>query len=89
MTMFTNNAVNNQDAFKIIYKDPDKQGTWWKPTGLTSNMEAPFLLTIPNARVELLRDQGTPATPANILNAINKVTANTSGGIAENQWCTV
>jgi hypothetical protein len=51
-------------------------------------MKAPFFLVIPNALMEL-QDQGTPATPANILNTIDKVTANTGGGIAENQWCII
>jgi hypothetical protein len=52
-------------------------------------MMAPFLLAIPNALVELLRDQGTPATPADALNTVDEVTANTGGGIVENQWHTV
>jgi hypothetical protein len=46
---FTNNAVNNQDAFQNFYDDPDNQGMWWKPIGLTSKMKAPFHLAIPNA----------------------------------------
>jgi hypothetical protein len=86
---FTNNVVNDQEAFQNSCDDPDYQGTWWKPTGLMSKMKAPFLLAIPNALVELLRDQGTPATPADDLNTINEVTANTGGGIAENKWRTV
>jgi hypothetical protein len=52
-------------------------------------MKAPFHLAIPNALVELLQDQGTPATPANVLNTIKEVAANTGGGIAEKKWCTI
>ncbi len=52
-------------------------------------MKAPFLLAILNVLVELLQDQGTPATPADIFNTINEVTAKTGGGIEENQWHTV
>ncbi len=56
--------------------------------GTQLGKRARFLLTIPNALVELLQDQGTPASPDDVLNTINMVTANTSGGIAENQWRT-
>ncbi len=69
--------MNNQEAFQTFYNNPDNRGMWWKPTGLTSKMKAPFLLAIPNALVELLRDQGTPTI------------ANTNGGITEMQWRTV
>jgi hypothetical protein len=86
---FTNNAVNNQEAFQTFYGNPDNQGTWWKPTGLGSKMKAPFFLAIPNVLVELLGDQGTPTTPADVLTTIIEVTANTNGGIAELQWRTM
>ncbi len=54
MAMAHQQSVNNQEAFQIIYDNPDNQRTWWKPTGLTSEIESPFLLAIPNALVELL-----------------------------------
>ncbi len=86
---FTNNVVSNQEEFQTFYDDLDNQGTWWKPTRPMSKMKAPFLLAIPNALMELLQDQGTPTTPADILTTISEVTAITHGGITKDQWHTV
>ncbi len=57
--------------------------------GETTDIKAPYLLALPNALVELLRDQNTPATLADVLSTINEVTANAGGGLAEDLWSTV
>jgi hypothetical protein len=54
-----------------------------------SKMKALFLLAIPIVLVELLQDQGTPTTAADVLTTIDEGTTNTDGGITKDQWCTM
>jgi hypothetical protein len=86
---FTGKASKDAQSFEAHYANPATQGTWWRPTGETMDIKAPYLLSLPNALVELLRDQNTLATPADILSTINEVTANARGGLAEELWSTV
>jgi hypothetical protein len=44
-------------------------------------------LSIPNALVDILHNQGTQATPADVLTTINNMIVN--GGMTEVQWETV
>jgi hypothetical protein len=91
---YTGQAVDNAEALVEHYSDPDTRGTWWRPTwGQTTEMKAPYLLSIPNALVNLLCNQGTQATPADVWTTINNMIAN--GGTTEVQgettcrWCIV
>ena len=81
-------AMDNAEALVNHYSDPDARGTWWRPTGgTTTKMKVPYLHFIPNALVELLRNQGTQATPADVWTTLGNVIAN--GGMTEVQWETM
>jgi hypothetical protein len=82
-------ASEDAQSFKAHYANSAIQGTWWRPMGETTEIKAPYLLALPNALVELLRDQNMPAMLANILTTINEVMVNAGGGLAEELWSTV
>ena len=85
---YTGQAMDNVEALVNHYSDPNTRGTWWRPTGgATTKMKVPYLLSILNALVELLRNQGTQATPADVWTTLGNVIAN--GGMTEVQWETV
>jgi hypothetical protein len=85
---YTRQAMDNAEALVNHYSDPDTRGMWWRPTGgATTKMRVLYLLSIPNALVDLLRNQGTQVTPADVWTTINDVIAN--GGTTEVQWETV
>jgi hypothetical protein len=77
---FAGKASKDAQSFEAHYAGPATQGTWWRLMGETTDIKAPYLLALPNALVELVQDQNTPATPADVLSTINEVTANAGGG---------
>ncbi len=85
---YTGQTIDDAEALVNHYSDPDTRGTWWRPTGgATTGMKVPYLLSIPNALVDLLCKQGTQATPADVWTTIDDVIMN--GGMTEVQWETV
>jgi hypothetical protein len=85
---YTGQAMDNAEALVNHFGDPNTRGTWWRPTeGATTKMKVPYLHFIPNALVELLRNQGTQATPADVWTTLGNVIAN--GGMTEVQWETM
>jgi hypothetical protein len=58
----------NKEDFLMFYENEDNKNKWWTPTSaLTSELKAPYLLAIPNAMVEILRESGGASTPSNVL----------------------
>jgi hypothetical protein len=85
---YTGQAMDNAEALVNHYSDPDTRGTRWRSTrSTTAEMKVLYLLSIPNALVDLLRNKGTQATPADVWTTINDMTAN--GGTTEVQWETM
>jgi hypothetical protein len=80
--------MDDTEALVSHYSDPNTRGTWWRPTGgATTKMKVPYLLSIPNALVDLLHNQGTQATPVDVWTTIDDEIANS--GMTEVQWETI
>ncbi len=87
---FSGQAYTNKEGFMTFYKDGDNQNKWWTlGTALTSKVKVPYLLAIPNVVVEVLRESGGAATPADVLGAIDTVNQTMNGEVTEDQWSTV
>ncbi len=93
---FTGKAITDYTKFLKYHGDQANLGTLWKPTaneGTAVDIKVPNLLTIPNILVDVLRNQGTAATPSDILTAVEEIIASaitpgTSWNLIRN-WCMV
>ncbi len=73
-----------------FYESAETTNRWWTPSSaLTNKVKAPYLLALPNALVEILRESGAASTPANVLGAIDDVNQAMNGGLPEDQWKTI
>jgi hypothetical protein len=75
---FTGKAVKDDDKFLEYFGNQTNQGTLWKPVvnvGTPVVVKVPNLLAIPNCLVDVLRNQGTAATPADVLTVVDSITA--------------
>jgi hypothetical protein len=80
----------HKEDFLAFYENEDNKNKWWTPSSaLTSKLKAPYLLAMPNAMVEILRELGGASTPSNVLGAIDNVNQTMNGGVTEDQWKTV
>ena len=79
-----------KDDFVEFFENEDNKNKWWTPSSqLTSDTKVPFLLALPNAMVEILREPGLPCTPADVHAAMEEVTLRMGGGITDDQWKTI
>jgi hypothetical protein len=79
-----------KDNFVEFFENEDNKNKWWTLSSqLTSDTKVPFLLTLPNAMVEILRETGLPCTPADVQAAMEEVTLRMGGGIMDDQWKTI
>jgi hypothetical protein len=93
---FTGKAIIDDTKFLEYHGNQTSLETLWKPTaneGTGVNVKVLHLLAIPNILVNVLRNQGTVATPADILTAVNEIIASaitprTSWDLIHN-WCMV
>jgi hypothetical protein len=93
---FTGKAIIDDTKFLKYHGNQANLGTLWKPTtneGTGVDVKVPHLLAIPNILVNVLRNQGTAATPADVLTAVNKIitsaiTPRMSWDLIRN-WCMV
>jgi hypothetical protein len=63
---FTGKAIIDDTKFLEYHGNQTNLETLWKPTandGMAVNVKVPNLLAIPNVLVDVLRNQGTAATP--------------------------
>jgi hypothetical protein len=75
---FMGKAIIDDTKFLEYHGNQANLGTPWKPTtneGTDVNIKVPHLLAIPNILVDVLRNQGMVATPADVLTAVNKIIA--------------
>jgi hypothetical protein len=57
----------DKDDFVEFFENEDNKNKWWTPSlQMTSKTKAPFLLALPNAMVEILREAGGVSTPAHV-----------------------
>ncbi len=93
---FTGKAIIDDTKLLEYHGNQANLGTLWKPTaneGTAVDVKVPHLLAIPNILVNVLRNQGTVATPADVLTAVDKIIASaitpkTSWDLIHN-WCMV
>ncbi len=93
---FMGKAIIDDTKFLEYHGNQTALGTLWKPTandGMAVNVKVPNLLAISNVLVDELRNQGTAATPADILTAVDAliasaITPGTSCDLIRN-WCMV
>ena len=79
-----------KDDFMEFFKTESNRTKWWTPASqLTSETKVPYLLALPNAMVEILREAGGASTPADVMAAMDEVMLRMGGGIMEDQWNTV
>jgi hypothetical protein len=74
----TGKAVNNDKKFRGHFGNLTNQGNLWKPgvnDGTPIDIKVPNLLAIPNCLVNVLQNQGTAATPADVLTVVNSLIA--------------
>jgi hypothetical protein len=89
-------AIIDNTKFLEYHSNQTNLGTLWKPTtndGTAVDVKVPNLLAIPNVLVDILRNQGTAATPVDILTAVyaliaSAITPGTSWDLIRN-WCMV
>ena len=80
----------DKEDFAEFFENEDNKNKWWTPSSqVTSETKAPFLLALPNAMVEILREAGGASTPADVYAAMEEVTLRIGGGLPENQWKTI
>ncbi len=76
----------DKEDFLTFYENEDNKNKWWTPSSaLTSKLKVPYLLAIPNAMVEILRESGGASTPSNVPGAIDNVNQTMNGGVTEDQ----
>jgi hypothetical protein len=51
---FAGKASKDAQSFKAHFANPATQGMWWRSTGETMEIKAPYLLTLPNTLVKIL-----------------------------------
>ncbi len=80
----------DKNNFVAFFEDEDNKNKWWTPAlQMTSEIRAPFLLALPNAMVEILRESGGVSTPADVLAAMEEVRLRMDRGVPEDQWKTI
>jgi hypothetical protein len=93
---FTGKAIIDYTKFLKYHGNQANLGTLRKPTaneGTAVEVKVPHLLAIPNILVNVLRNQGTAATPWDALTAVDEIIASsitprTSWDLIRN-WCMV
>jgi hypothetical protein len=73
---FMGKVIIDDTKFLEYHGNQANLGTLWKPTtneGMAVDVEVPHLLVIPNILIAIIRNQGTGATPADVLTAVNKI----------------
>jgi hypothetical protein len=91
---FTGKAIIDDTKFLEYHGNQANLSTLWKPTaneGMAVDVKVPNLLAIPNILLNVLRNQGTAATPSDVLTAVDKIIASaitpgTSWDLIRN-WC--
>lgn len=79
-----------KDDFIQFFDNEDNKNKWWTPASqLTSETKVPYLLSLPNAMVEILREPGCASTPADVLAAMEEVSLRMGGGLVDDDWKTI
>ena len=87
---YSGQVNTDKDNFVTFFEDGDNKNKWWTPASqMTSETKAPYLLALPNAMVEILRETGGVSTPADVLAAMEEVTLRMNGGLPKDQWKTI
>jgi len=87
---YTGQVNVDKDDFMEFFETESNRTKWWTPASqLTSETKVPYLLALPNAMVEILREAGGASTPADVMAAMDEVMLRLGGGIMEDQWTTV
>jgi hypothetical protein len=62
---YSGQVNTDKDNFEAFFEDKDNKNKWWTPDSqMTSEIKAPFLLALPNAMVEILRELGGGIYPS-------------------------
>ena len=93
---FMGKAIIDDTKFLKYHGNQANLGTLWKPTaneGGAVDIKVPHLLAIPNILVNILHNEGTAATPSDVLTAVDEIIASaitprTSWDLICN-WCMV
>jgi hypothetical protein len=84
---FMGKAIIDNTKFLEYHDNQTNLGTLWKPTtndGMADNVTVPNLLVIPNVLVNVLHNQGTAATPGDVLTTVGTLIA--SATTPETSW---
>jgi hypothetical protein len=71
-------AIIDDTTFLEYHDNQSNLGTLWKPTAndrMAVDVKIPNLLAIPNVLVDVLRNQGMAATPADVLTVVGALIA--------------